>query len=166
MTAWHNKQVYESYRSGLAEGTRETAAKYEKKIQEDKEEADLKNQKLFSEQMEAYGVLQAKKDYVDGQLAIANRELRNRPTRKELAESQRACAKDGEAQTPIGGEGLPREDAEFLAGEAAAAAMIQDERDYYYGELKRVYETITEPVGGLNGTSPNSEPVSGARISP
>ena len=166
MTAWHNKQVYESYRSGLAEGTLETAAQYEKQIQEDKEEANAKNQKLFSEQMEAYGLLQAKKDYVDGQLAIANRELRNRPTRKELAESQRACAKDGEAKAPIGGKGLPREDAEFLAGEAAAAAMIQDERDYYYGELQRVYETTAKPVGGFNGTTSNTEPISGARLSP
>lgn len=164
--AWHNKQVYEAYRSGLSDGTRETAAQYEKSIAEDKAIADKSNQELFSKQMEEYGLLQAKKDVVDSKLADANYQLRTRPTREDLAKLKRSCTQDNEAQTPIGGEGLPREDAEFLAGEAAYATMIQNERDYYYGELQRIFETTTGKTGGLDGTPSNTEPFSGTGLSP
>lgn len=164
--AWHNKQVYESYRAGYSEGQKETAGIYEKQIREDKDLAEKKNKKLIEEHIDAFEQLQIKKDFVDGQLAVAYSELRTRPTRKDLALAQRSCAANSEAQSSFTGAGLPREDAEFLAGEAAYATMIQNERDYYYGELQRIHETTTGAASGLDGSKPNAEPVSGTRLSP
>ena len=56
--------------------------------------------------------------------------LRKRPTRAEATVSASTSAPSA-AKTCTGSE-LPREDAEFLTGEAANAELIAKERDFYY----------------------------------
>ena len=65
--------------------------------------------------------------------------LRNRPSREtiryvESSEATRACT----------GAELSREDGEFLAGEAARAAVIAKERDYYYQQYEQVRIKLNE----------------------
>ena len=65
--------------------------------------------------------------------------LRNRPSREtiryvESSEAPRACT----------GAELSREDGEFLAGEAARAAVIAKERDYYYQQYEQVRIKLNE----------------------
>lgn len=133
--------MYNAYRSGLAQGIRETASTYEKSIAEDKAQAAKANRKLLEVQLANVEKLQNENKSITTKYNDVLGQLRQRPTRDEYAKLQRSCVADGEAQTPIGGAGLPREDAEFLAGEAAAAALMQSERDYYYGELLTIYNT-------------------------
>lgn len=65
--------------------------------------------------------------------------LRNRPSREtiryvEHSEAPRTCT----------GSELSREDGEFLAGEAARAAVIAKERDYYYRQYEQVRIKLNE----------------------
>lgn len=65
--------------------------------------------------------------------------LRNRPSREtiryvEHSEAPRTCT----------GSELSREDGEFLAGEAARAAVIAKERDYYYQQYEQVRIKLNE----------------------
>ena len=65
--------------------------------------------------------------------------LRNRPSREtiryvESSEAPRTCT----------GSELSREDGEFLAGEAARAAVIAKERDYYYQQYEQVRIKLNE----------------------
>ena len=65
--------------------------------------------------------------------------LRNRPSREtiryvEHSEAPRTCT----------GSELSREDGEFLAGEAARAAIIAKERDYYYQQYEQVRIKLNE----------------------
>lgn len=65
--------------------------------------------------------------------------LRNRPSREtirhvESPEAPRTCT----------GSELSREDGEFLAGEAARAAVIAKERDYYYQQYEQVRIKLNE----------------------
>lgn len=67
--------------------------------------------------------------------------LRNRPSREtiryvEHSEAPRACT----------GAELSREDGEFLAGEAARAAVIAKERDYYYQQYEQVRKIANESI--------------------
>lgn len=70
--------------------------------------------------------------------------LRLRPSRSEAVESSPG---DTTSTCSTTGSGLYREDGEFLAGEAAEAAEIVRERDYYYRSLKE----LTEELEKLNG---------------
>ena len=56
--------------------------------------------------------------------------LRKRPTRAEAVVS--ASTNPTSAPQACAGSELPREDAEFLTGEAANAELIAKERDFYY----------------------------------
>ena len=67
--------------------------------------------------------------------------LRNRPSREtiryvEHSEAPRTCT----------GSELSREDGEFLAGEAARAAIIAKERDYYYQQYEQVRKIANESI--------------------
>lgn len=71
--------------------------------------------------------------------------LRKRPTREEAY-----SASDSAGSCPpstITGQGLSREDSEFLAGEASAAMTILKERDMYY----RAYGKLKNELDKLNG---------------
>ena len=67
--------------------------------------------------------------------------LRNRPSREtiryvEQSEAPRTCT----------GSELSSEDGEFLAGEAARAAVIAKERDYYYQQYEQVRKIANESI--------------------
>lgn len=66
-------------------------------------------------------------------------ELRNRPQRPA---SGSAAASHPAAGAACTGSGLYRPDAEFLAGEAAAAAVIASQRDYCHDR----YDALTKPM--------------------
>ena len=64
---------------------------------------------------------------VDSKLASIRSELRKRPSRATAPKNSSSCT----------GRELPREDAGFLAGEAARADRVLKERNYYYEEYER-----------------------------
>ena len=71
--------------------------------------------------------------------------VRKRPSREEAystPDSASACP-----PPTITGQGLSREDAEFLAGEAAAAMTMQTERNMYF----RSYNNLKNELEKLNG---------------
>lgn len=71
--------------------------------------------------------------------------VRKRPTREE---SYSASDSTGACPAPaITGQGLSREDAEFLAGEASAAMTIMEERNMYYNS----YNQLKNELDKLNG---------------
>ena len=65
--------------------------------------------------------------------------LRNRPSRETIR-----YAESPEAPRTCTGSELSREDGEFLAGEAARAAIIAKERDYYYQQYEQVRIKLNE----------------------
>ncbi len=81
----------------------------------------------------------AKINSISVQLADAKRMLRNRPSRPS------SIATHPPITSSCTGSQLYREDGEFLIGEAARAAEIAIERDYYYNEYEKIRKA-------LNGT--------------
>ena len=77
----------------------------------------------------------AKLKDVNRKLVIANNSLQSRPPRNSPSPVTPSGATISQTCT---GSQLPREDAEFLTGEAATAAGIVIERDYYYQEYENV----------------------------
>lgn len=102
----------------------------------DAEEAEA-NAKETQRRLERAADAERKRDAIlhdtNARLAVALSELRNRPERPASGDSTstQACT----------GTGLYRPDAAFLAREAAAAARIAAERDYYYER----YMSLTKP---------------------
>ena len=74
--------------------------------------------------------LENEKANIKRQRDFALGELRKRPTREQAKE--RASSDPTSAPKTCTGAELPREDAEFLTGEAANAELIKQERDFYY----------------------------------
>ena len=74
--------------------------------------------------------LENEKANIKRQRDFALGELRKRPTREQAKE--RASSNPTSAPKTCTGAELPREDAEFLTGEAANAELIAKERDFYY----------------------------------
>lgn len=115
------------------------AAEVARKAQEDKQVAaynvdltkslntTLDLNKKLQEKIEE---LEYDKANIKRQRDFALDELRKRPTRAQVQE--RASADPASAPKTCTGAELPREDAEFLTGEAANAALIVKERDFYY----------------------------------
>lgn len=77
---------------------------------------------------------------VDVQYASLVSSLQQRPTRADLTSSVAAAV--ARAKSSCTGAQLYREDAEFLAGEAARADKLIIERDYYYGEYEAARQTL------------------------
>lgn len=144
-----------SYQKGYDLAQFQTSQRYDKALDIAKGEADEKAITLKRESDKAKADLERDNLALSKRVSDLSYSLRQRPTREASAS---ACVSpDTGATSAITGASLPREDAEFLAGEAARAEMIQNERDYYYGELQRIYETSKGKAGGLNGTIPNSK---------
>ena len=74
--------------------------------------------------------LQDAKHTIELERNVALDSLRKRPTRAEALVS--ASASPASTLQACTGSELPREDAEFLTGEAANAELIAKERDFYY----------------------------------
>lgn len=75
--------------------------------------------------------------------------VRKRPTREE---AYSAPNDTGSCPPPtITGQGLSREDAEFLAGEASSAMTILAERDMYYSSYSKLKNEL-EKLNGKDST--------------
>ena len=146
-----------SYQTGFDQGVLATAKQYDDIISAAEKVADNERKQLKKESEQAYDKLKGEKDLVDKRVSILVGELRKRPKRED---SGSTCVNPdtGTTQT-ITGASLPREDAEFLTREAARAVNVQKERDFYYGELQRIYETQSRYADRLSGTSLNTKPV-------
>lgn len=132
-----------------------TSQKYEKALDRAQGEANEKERRLKEEGAEARAKLERDNSALTKRVSDLSDSLRKRPTRED---SGSTCVHpDTGTQITITGASLPREDAGFLAGEAARAEMIQNERDYYYGELQRIYKTSSGKAGGFDGAAPHSK---------
>lgn len=80
---------------------------------------------------------------VDAKYADLVSSLQKRPTRSDLTSSVKSAV--ASARKACTGASLYREDAEFLAGEAARADKVILERDYYYGRYEDARTKLAEP---------------------
>ena len=154
---WFNSKMDSAYQTGYSQGVSVTESRFEGAIDAVKATARTETDRLKREREKEYDKLKGEKDLVDKRVSILVGELWKRPKRED---SGSACVNPdtGTTQT-ITGASLPREDAEFLTREAARAVNVQKERDFYYGELQRIYETQSRYADRLSGTSLNTKPV-------
>ena len=104
--------------------------------------------------------LQDAKTSIERQRDAALDSLRKRPTRAQAIVSASANPPSS-PQACIGSE-LPREDAEFLTGEAASAALIAKERDFYYERYEQSrlrLEALARELDRRPGSVSNSVPL-------
>lgn len=117
--------------------TKELVAKYDAEYQK------KLNKALAAEKTLVEGVLNREKEKNEvlktnnDKLAALVDSLRNRPSKSGTANSKAA----GSGKTCTGAE-LSREDAEFLAREAARADKVLEERNYYYDNYERARNEI------------------------
>ena len=142
---------------GYDQGVSVTAKQYDDSISAAKKVADAERKQLKKESEEAYDKLKGEKDLVDKRVSALAGELRKRPNREDSGST--CFNRDEQTSTPITGASLPSEDAEFLIWEAARAMKVQGERDFYYGELQRIYEAQQRIADGHSGASPNTKSV-------
>ena len=145
-------------------GYQEAVATYEKQKLKDKEITDAAQKQL---QDKADQALKDKQDAIktaDAKYASLLDSLRKRQNRPAQTRSSTTTEVTG---TCTGAE-LYREDAEFLAGEAARADKVTIERDYYYERYEDARNLLagTQSISGQQGTVSNTEPISGNRIQP
>ena len=124
-------------------------------------------QKLAADQTAALNALKAQADKekqdavqtVDDKYRAIVSELQKRPTRTDLTSSVATAV--ASARKACTGAQLYREDAEFLAGEAARADKVIIERDYYYGRYEAARGILTGKGSdaGQNAASPNARSV-------
>ena len=111
----------------------------------------IEAQKKASDATAALNELKAKADKekadavqaVDLKYSDLVRSLQKRPTRADLTSSVAAAV--ASARKACTGSQLFREDAEFLAGEAARADKVTIERDYYYGRYEAARQQLAKP---------------------
>ena len=161
---WYNLQMESSYQKGYSLAELQTSQKYEKALATSQGVADAKAKQLKQASDEAYNELKRHNHALSNRVSSLSLSLRQRPSRED---SGSACVHAGSpTPTTITGASLPREDAEFLAREAALAEVVQKERDYYYGTLQRIYEASSGNAGRQDGETPHTKPVLGAGLSP
>lgn len=100
--------------------------------------AKLNSQKVKADEDKANAVQAVSAEY-----SRIVSELQSRPTRKDLTSSVASAV--ASARKACTGSELYREDAEFLAGEAARADKVTIERDYYYGRYEDARRILAEP---------------------
>lgn len=86
----------------------------------------------------ALGKKNAEIETINSKLALLRGELRKRPSRSTAPSSSTSCT----------GRELLREDAEFLAGEAARAEQIMKERNYYYERYEEARQMLERIQNG------------------
>lgn len=86
----------------------------------------------------ALGKKNAEIETINSKLALLRSELRKRPSRSTAPSSSAPCT----------GRELLREDAEFLAGEAARAEQIMKERNYYYERYEEARQMLERIQNG------------------
>lgn len=136
----HVDAVSEARKQGKAEVVQE----YNREYVEGLEQQILSSKSLLAKANKTIEENEIKRKADNARYEHIISSLRNRPLRSEAnidssSPSVSTCSSTG--------AGLYREDGEFLAGEAAEAAEIVRERDYYYRSLKE----LTEELEQLNG---------------
>lgn len=86
----------------------------------------------------ALGKKNAEIETINSKLALLRSELRKRPSRATASSSPTSCT----------GRELLREDAEFLAGEAARAERIMKERNFYYERYEEARQQLERLKNG------------------
>lgn len=86
----------------------------------------------------ALGKKNAEIETINSKLALLRSELRKRPSRSTASQAGPSCT----------GRELLREDAEFLAGEAARAERIMKERNYYYERYEEARQQLERLKNG------------------
>lgn len=86
----------------------------------------------------ALGKKNAEIETINSKLALLRSELRKRPSRSAATSSPSSCT----------GRELLREDAEFLAGEAARAERIMKERNFYYERYEEARQQLERIKNG------------------
>jgi ABC-type multidrug transport system fused ATPase/permease subunit len=114
-----------------------------KKLKKAEDKALLELIQLRGQHAEDYNRLRSRAAALAG-------ELQKRPTRAQLEAAQQAAVAAGTACPVCTGAGLAREDGEFLAGEASAAAGLQ--HDLFqargaYDTCRRTLEAVTTTEG-------------------
>lgn len=100
-------------------------------------------QQLVAKAGEIQEKARANESALRARVADLRDQLRNRPSRPAEGAASAAAASPPVAHT---GAGLYREDGEFLAGEAAAAAIIVGERDLCYAQYDAAREALKRLV--------------------
>lgn len=155
---------YSSYHHIKQLGYNEAVAVYEKQKTKDKEITDAAQKKLQEQADKASKDKQDAIQAADAKYSALLDSLRKRQSRP----SQARPSATTEVASSCTGAQLYREDAEFLAGEAARADKVTIERDYYYERYEDARNLLagTKSVSGQQGTVSNTESVSGTRIQP
>lgn len=146
------------------QGFNEATAIYEKQKAADKKITDAATKKL---QEQADNAAKDKQDAIqaaDAKYAALLDSLRKRPTRPTQTGSSTTAKTTGSCT----GAELYRDDAEFLAGQAALADKVVIERDFYYERYESARRLLSgeKSTSGLEGTVSNTESVSGDRVQP
>lgn len=148
---------YSSYHHVRQLGYNEAVAKYEKQMAEDKKKTDAAQAQLQSKADQAAKDKQDAIQAADIKYTALLDSLRKRTRRPAQTGSGTTAATTG---TCTGAE-LYREDAEFLAGEAARADKVTIERDFYYERYEYARSVLagTQSVGGQQGTVSDTKPL-------
>lgn len=147
--------VYSSYHHIRQLGYNEAVAKYEKQMAEDKKKTDAAQAQLQTKADQAVKDKQDAIQTADAKYTTLLNSLQHRTRRPTQTGSSAIAATPG---TCSGAE-LYREDAEFLAGEAARADKVTIERDFYYERYEYARSVLagTQSVGGQQGTVSNTK---------
>lgn len=155
---------YSSFKEVKKLGYNEAVAIYEKQKAADKAITEAATKKLQEQSDKA---AKDKQDAIKAagiKYAALLDSLRKRPTRPTQTGSSTITS----ASSACTGAQLYRDDAEFLARQAALADQVVIERDFYYERYESARRLLSgeKPVSGLEGSIPNTESISGDRIQP
>ena len=137
--AWHKNKLAEASKLAKTEVVKEYADDaLEQALEAVAVERDMIKQSLEDE----------RKKTDEKQAIIASRDALIRSLQQR---PKRESAKNTSAVSPLScpsstGAELYKEDGEFLAGEAARAAVIAKERDYYYQQYEQVRKIANESI--------------------
>lgn len=150
---WHKNRVERAVEATRSSLTQNYSTTYVEGL-----EASLKaSNKLLAASIKEKETLENEKTSITSQHKSVVAGLQHRATRAETKLASTNITATPVVQTCTGRE-LSREDAEFLAGEAARAERIVKERDYYYGEYERARQAVEahkRELDRLNGEVSN-----------
>ena len=118
------------------------------------EEARLRERAAQAEADRYRSQKNAELENIDRRLGAALRELRARPARPEAGASVPEVAIPGQGSRSCSGSGLFREDAEFLAREAARADRLRAALRECYGTYDAASVQAEQPEGGRDVDRP------------
>lgn len=135
---WHVKDKQEGISEAVERATSDLIAKYDKALRLEQEKALKASNDLQAKADKDRQERDDKINRINADLNVALIELRKRPERPS------DYTPNPDNPSTCTGAELYREDAEFLAREAARAERVKQERDYYY----QSYEEVRKKVNG------------------